>query len=333
MRHVAFHIGLLPDRPVDEIADLIGQAEDLGFDGAWVADSQSIFRDCYAALTLAADRTSRISLATGVTNPVTRHPAVLAGAIATLHEQSSGRAICGIGVGESAVRTIGRDPAKLARLEEATLALRALFSGASVTWDGAEIRLTWTASSAVPIWFASTGPRSLRLGGRLADGILFQVGSEPTLVSYALRAIAVGVEEGGRGRQHVGRLVRLACSVAGDRAWARQEVRGYVAAAAGTVYGSVPHEVIPKDLLADLRRMKEQYDYFEHASSTARHEGLITDRIVDAISISGTPDEVVPRFKELVELGVDGFVLPITTSNPRATMETLARDVIPRVLS
>lgn len=332
MRDVAFHIGLLPDRPVDEIADLIRHAEHLGFEGAWVADSQSIFRDCYGALTLAADRTSRIVLATGVTNPVTRHPAVLAGAIATLHEQSSGRAVCGIGVGESAVRTIGRAPATLARLEEITLALRGLLSGESVSWDGTEIRLTW-ASAAVPVWFASTGPRSLRLGGRLADGVLFQVGADPTLVSYALRAIAAGAEEGGREVRQVGRLVRLACSVARDRAWARREVRGYVAAAAGTVYGSVPHDAIPEDLLEDLRLMKERYDYFEHASGTARHEELITDRIVDAISISGTPEEAVPRFRELVELGVDGFVLPITSSDPRSTMETLAADVIPRVRS
>lgn len=332
MADVAFHIGLLPDRPADEVADLILHAEELGFDGAWVADSQSIFRDCYAALTLAADRTSRVALATGVTNPVTRHPAVLAGALATLQEQSGGRAICGIGVGESAVRTIGHTPARLAELEEATAVLRGLLAGETVSWDGSEIRLTWT-SSPVPVWFASTGPRSLRLGGRIADGVLFQVGADPGLVSYAMSTIAAGAADAGRDVRDVGRLVRLACSVAPDGAWARREVRGYVAAAAGTVYGSVPHDAIPADLLDDLRHMKERYDYFEHASATARHEELITDRIVDAISISGTPEDAVPRFRELVELGVDGFVVPITTSDPRATMETLARDVIPHVLA
>lgn len=332
MKNVAFHIGLLPDRPVDEIADLVRHAEDLGFDGAWIADSQSIFRDCYSALTLAADRTSRIVLATGVTNPVTRHPAVLAGALATLQEQSGGRAVCGIGVGESAVRTIGRAPARLAGLEEATRALRGLVSGEAVWWEGVELRLTW-ASAPVPIWFASTGPRSLRLAGRLADGVLFQVGADPSLISYALRAIAAGVEEAGRDVRDVGRFVRLACSVAHDREWARQEIRGYVAAAAGTVYGSVPHDSVPAALLEDLRRMKERYDYFEHASATARHEELITDRIIDAISISGTPEDAVPRFRDLVDLGVDGFVVPITTSDPRSTMETLAHDVIPLVKS
>jgi 5,10-methylenetetrahydromethanopterin reductase len=183
----SFHIGVLPNRPVAEIAELAAQAEELGFEGIWIADSQSIFRDSYLALAASALRTSRLALATGVTNPVTRHPATIASAIATLDELSGGRALLGIGVGESAVRTVGLRPAKLARLEEATHALRALLSGETASWDGAEVRLTWWSGRSVPIWFASTGPRSLELAGRIADGVLFQVGSHPDLVRYGLR--------------------------------------------------------------------------------------------------------------------------------------------------
>lgn len=113
---VELHVGLLPNRPAAEVVDLIERAEALGFAGAWVADSQSIMRDAWAVLAAAAGRTERILLATGVTNPVTRHPAVLAGAIATLDELSGGRALLGIGVGESAVRTLGLAPARLAAL-------------------------------------------------------------------------------------------------------------------------------------------------------------------------------------------------------------------------
>ena len=87
--------------------------EELGFAGIWVADSQSVFRDAFDALTLCATRTRTLQLATGVTNPVTRHPAALAGTFATIDELSSGRAIIGIGVGESAVQnTAGLKPAE-----------------------------------------------------------------------------------------------------------------------------------------------------------------------------------------------------------------------------
>jgi len=325
----SFHIGVLPSRPVAEIVELAGHAENLGFDGIWIADSQSIFRDAYVALTACALRTTRLTLATGVTNPVTRHPATIAGAIATLDELSGGRAVLGIGVGESAVRTVGLQPARLARLEEATRALRALLSGQTASWDGAESSLAWWAGRPVPIWYASTGPRSLELAGRVADGVLFQVGSHPDLVRYGLSRIEAGARAAGRRPDEVRHLVRLACSVDEDRDVARTEARGYVAAAAGTVYAGVPAAELPVGLGEELKRMKESYDYYRHAAADAPHAALITDAILDAIAVAGTPDEVVPRLQELVALGAQGFVLTASGPDPQRSLRTLAEHVLP----
>jgi 5,10-methylenetetrahydromethanopterin reductase len=320
------HVGLLPNRPAAEVVELVEAAEELGFAGAWVADSQSIMRDAWAVLAAAAGRTSRILLATGVTNPVTRHPAVLAGAIATLDELSGGRAVLGIGVGESAVRTIGVAPASLGRLEETVAAVRALLAGEETTIEGHASRLAWPVAP-VPIWLASSGPRSLRLAGRIADGVLFQVGAHPDLVRWALARIDEGAAEAGRDPRSVRRLVRLACSVHPDREWARDQVRAYAAGAAGTVFWAVPESELPDGLHAEIASLKERYDYFEHMSAEARHRELVTDGILDAIAIAGTPEEALPRFRELLDLGVDGFVTPITTSDPVASMRVLAEDV------
>ena len=82
---------LHPDRPIGETADLAAEAERLGYEGVWVSDSQSIFRDVFAALTLVAERTSRVTIGTGVTNPLSRHPAVIAGAIGSIAEHAAGR--------------------------------------------------------------------------------------------------------------------------------------------------------------------------------------------------------------------------------------------------
>ena len=327
----SFHIGVLPSRPVAEVAELAGQAEERGFEGVWIADSQSIFRDAYLALTAACLRTSRLTLATGVTNPVTRHPATIAGAIATLDELSGGRALLGIGVGESAVRTVGLRPARLARLEEATHALRALLSGGTARWDGSESRLAWWSGRPVPIWFASTGPRSLELGGRIADGVLFQVGSHPDLVRYGLRRIEAGARAAGRAPGDVRHLVRLACSVDEDRDRARADARGYVAAAAGTVYAGVPPDELPAGLADELKRMKEGYDSYRHAAADAPHAELITDAILDAVAVAGTPGDVIPRLSELVALGADGFVLTAAGPDPVRSLRALAEHVLPHV--
>jgi 5,10-methylenetetrahydromethanopterin reductase len=320
---IPVHVGVLPNRPIEEIAELAQRAEELGFAGLWVADSQSIFRDAFCALTLCAARTRRLKLATGVTNPVTRHPATLACSFATLDEVSGGRAVLGIGIGESAVETLSLRPARIARLEQTALALRGLMAGEEVEWDGARIRMTWRARP-VPIVFASSGPRSLETAGRVADGVLFQVGAVPAMVSYALDH----VERGAAGRA-VRRYMRLACSVDHDREAARSWAAGYVAAAAGTVFRSAPAELLDDALLADIRALKERYDYYEHTSSAAPHAELVSDRILDAIAIAGVPEEAVPRFRELIARGVDEFVLTITTPRPEDTLRILAQEVLP----
>lgn len=321
----SFHIGILPNRPIAEVADLAAYAEELGFSGVWVADSQSIFRDPFDALTLCATRTHSMQLATGVTNPITRHPAVLASSFATIDELSGGRAVVGIGVGESAVQTIGLRPARLAELEHATDTLRRLLAGEEVEHQGRPIRLTWSERE-IPIFWASSGPRSLKLAGHVADGVLFQVGADPAFVRYGLERI----EAGANGRK-VTRYVRLACAVGHDREAAREGVRSYAAVAAGTVFANVPHSVIPQDTLDDIRVMKEQYDYYEHGSASARHSALVTDKIIDAVAVAGTPEEVVSRFRAIIELGVDGFVLPITSPDPKETLRMLAENIIARL--
>jgi 5,10-methylenetetrahydromethanopterin reductase len=261
-------------------------------------------------LALCAARTRRIALATGVTNPVTRHAAVLASAFATLDEFSGGRANIGIGVGESSVRTIGARPATLAELEACLRTLR---------------KAPGWRSAPLPIWIVASGPRSLELAGRLGDGVLFQIGSDAALVRYGLRHIAAA------GRP-VRRLVRVACSVGDDRERARAEARGYAAVAAGTVYATVPAEELPDDLRDDLAKMKQRYDYYRHGEHGAPHAELVTDRILDGIAIAGTPEEAVPRFRELAALGVDGFCVPIATNDPIGAMRVFSERVAAHVL-
>ena len=95
-------------------ARMATRAEDAGFDGMVVVDSQNLAGDCYVALAMAARETERLQLATGVTNPFTRHPAVTASAIASIHVESGGRAVLGIGRGDSALAHLGRAPARVA---------------------------------------------------------------------------------------------------------------------------------------------------------------------------------------------------------------------------
>ena len=113
-----FGIVLLPEALAD-FGRLCHDVEENGFDWLGVADSQSVFRELYVALTIAALNTSRIRLGPLVTNPLTRHLVVTASAISSVDELSGGRVVLGLGSGDSAIYTLGSPPATLAGLEDA----------------------------------------------------------------------------------------------------------------------------------------------------------------------------------------------------------------------
>ena len=83
-------------------------AEDGGWDGLSVVASQNLSGASFIALAQAANVTSRLKLQTGVTNSITRNAAAVACAIATVQSISRGRAVCGIGRGDSALAHLGR---------------------------------------------------------------------------------------------------------------------------------------------------------------------------------------------------------------------------------
>ena len=102
-------------------------AERAGYERAWLVDGQMLWQDLYVYMTHALAATERIVVGSGVTNPLTRHPAVTASAHATLADLHPGRVVLGIGRGDNAVRTLGleagadgragRDRAAAARLD------------------------------------------------------------------------------------------------------------------------------------------------------------------------------------------------------------------------
>ena len=327
---ISFHVGNLPNQSVQHALEMGRRSEELGYDGIWVADSHSVMRDAYAILAVLATQTSSLQLATGVTHTVTRHPAVLANSWATLQELSKGRAICGIGVGESAVHNLGLKPERLAVFEEKLAVIRALLNGETIEYQGKDIQMPWAVET-VPLIMASSGPRSLQMAGRVADGVLFQVGSEPRLVQYALDNISKGAAAAGRRLSDLKLYMRVATAVADDREQAQREIKGYASVAAGTVFSTVPADYLAEDLYEDLARMKAAYDYAEHGSNASSHSDLLTDRIFDAIAIADTPDGAIKRFQAIADMGIDGFVSPAGMADPWPYLETLAERVIPHV--
>src|SRR5215831_14275773 len=144
------------------------EIEAAGWDGLFVVDSQNLSGDPYVALALAATATKRLGLGTGVTNSITRHAAATATAITSVHRLSNGRAVLGIGRGDSALAHLGRAPARLKQFERYLKQLQAYLRGDSVPFE--EIDIPFDAAPPMSELHLHDAPPASRIGW-IADGI------------------------------------------------------------------------------------------------------------------------------------------------------------------
>lgn len=184
--------------PAPEVAAFGRRLEQAGFFGAWVPDSPFLTRELYVTLTALALGTERLRFGPGVTNIASRHVSVTASAMAALQECGGGRARLGLGTGESAVHAAGLRKARLRELETGVQHVRALCRGETVDFGAGPAGFSGRRPQDVPVIVAASGPRTLRLAGRIADGVLLHVGTHPAAIGEAMQQVAAGAAEAGR---------------------------------------------------------------------------------------------------------------------------------------
>lgn len=286
-------------------------AEDHGWDGLALTDSQNLAGDVFAGLVVAAHATSKLMLATGATNPATRHPAVLASAMATIQVESGGRAWCGIARGDSAMAYIGRKPMPLDDFEEALGQLQGYLRGDAVDQDGFASRIEWMSrahQAKVPVSVAATGPRVIELAARVADGITFSVGADVTRLRNAIQLARQTRARTGLPPLQIGAYINAVAHP--DVAIARDLVRGRMGVYArfSTMSRSVM-EALPPDDREVARALAESYDLHAHGASGARHAAALDDDFVDRFGVVGPSEQVAERLIELIGLGLDHIVV------------------------
>jgi len=307
-------VGIHPDHPVTQTVAFARSVEAAGFTGLWIADSQHLFRDCVVSTTAVALATDRIPLGIGVTNPVLRHPSVLAGAAASLEELVPGRLTLGLGSGETAVQTAGERPATIAQMEEALLTCRDYLAS---PWGGPR--------RTVPLVLAATGPRALALAGRLADSAYMKIGCDHRLLGWASEQIAAGGQSAARTTPCSTTLL-LPVGLGDSLEDAYREVAGFAAATAGAVHQAVPRGVVAANRQAGLDTVAELVQKARRSESYAvwlddpARIGDLPRQALDMFCIAS--DDVREVAERLRALPVDRVVIPLLT---RRRDEQLAR--------
>lgn len=315
-------------------ADAVGLAcrvEEVGFDRLGISDVV-FWPDCFVLQALIAEATERVGIGAMVTNPYTRHPAVLAGMLATLQEHSGGRMFLGIGVG-AGLEDLGMDyPRPVRALREAIVGIRGLLAGDEVELDGEMFPIQGASlirPPAVPVPI-SVGTRSrqvMALAGELADIALVGARHFTAELADQYRGwLGEGAARVARDPADVEVAPRLTLCVSDDAALARASVVRYVAHYLAIIR---PPELDPERLAAieeALARSTGWYFDLDRLDDPALVD-LVPDEWITNYAVVGTPDEVVSQLAVMSDLGFTSASLNLAAVM-RADMATGLRETI-----
>jgi alkanesulfonate monooxygenase SsuD/methylene tetrahydromethanopterin reductase-like flavin-dependent oxidoreductase (luciferase family) len=307
----------VPPPPADaaRVLACAAVADDLGIDSLWVAEASG--RDAVTFLTALALRTRRVRLGSGIVNPFSRTPAMLAMTFATLDELSGGR--MAIGLGSSSANVVEhwhglRFKQPLRRIRETIEIVNQIVAGRPLHYQGEVfnlrrgLRLQFEpVRPHIPIYVAATTPPSIRQTGEVADGVMPIHWPREHL--RELRALlAEGAAGAGRGPAGlvIAPSVNMVVIQPGDQA-ADLAAREPIAHYTGRMGGSYPEMLARFGYEAEVRAIRDAWERRSPAEAAA----AVSDRLLRSTSIIGSVEQCAESLAELRALGADLPIVPL----------------------
>ena len=333
---------------LEPVIRLAQTAESCDFETVYIGDSQMIWNDVWVALGACAVSTNRVRLGTGVTNVVTRHPAVTANAALSLNMLSKGRAVLGVGAGDSAVRTAGLSPARLPQITERIMFMRDLLDGKetdALKWGLDQEEDTWGSESKIrivgaerwghlPIQLACMGPKSVRAAGEFCDGVIVDghMGGNAEGVRKTVESAREGAERAGRNPGDFRYIAAIDAAIDDDRSKALDKVRP--TAARNIANKPWLPDTLGVDHADVVKQVTESYRFYQHLDLTAKHKEIVTDEVAMKCCIAGTPEDCIAKGKELKLAGINEISLFITSQDEpgsHTVLKRFAEEVFPHI--
>lgn len=345
----------LPSRP-DSWKDVV-LAEDHGFTHAWFYDSPMVVGDAYVSMALAAERTKRINLGTGVAIPSSRIAPITAHSIATINLLAPGRTILGVGTGFTGRNTMGLPPVPLNTVREYVSQCRALLRGEEVLYREGD-RQRWikflhphhgfiNLQDPIPVYFAANGPRALELVGEIADGWISTL-SDPESFKSNLAMVRKGAAKAGRTMQQWPTVaLTTACVLRpGETLTAPRVIERVGPFAAVALHALWEQSAVAAHPPPQLQELYDRYrdEYIAHLKTPADrlyleiHEGhliylkpgeerYLNDLLIRGMTLTGSGEEIITRLKALEAVGLTQVAIQVVNDG-REMIEEFSREVI-----
>jgi 5,10-methylenetetrahydromethanopterin reductase len=299
------------------VARLVRLGEEQGWDLVGIADTPGNAMDVWVALAQAAMVSSRVRLASCVTNLATRDPAITAGAAASLDRLSGGRFVLGVGAGHSGVVNVGHRPAAPAALREGLARLRGLLD----------------RDRRVPVYAAASGPQALRAAGAVGEGAFVNYGLGGAEVSRARSLLAEGAAEAGRDPLAFDTWFIACLDVSERRETALSQLGNILGFVAAYILGPAPAERgVPVELVPAIVELRRQYTTRrrEMDPDLVRRLGLF-DYLKQRLAVAGTPDDCAEQARAALAAGATSLMFTVSlAADPIRTVELFGRHVLRR---
>lgn len=315
-------------------------AEAAGFDSVWTTE---LHRTAFVTAAAIADGTSRIRVGSGIALAFVRSPMTTALTALDLDDLSGGRFLLGLGAG---VRRLNEDwhhvtygrPA--AHMVETVAVIRKVVAGGHtggpIDFDGEyePVRIRGyrrpfpQPRAVIPIYLAALGPLMLKAAGRVADGwIAHELDSPRYLREKALPRLKAGLADAGRTLADLDVVASAVCMVDADgraaRRWAARLVAFYATVRSYQDFFDF------HGFGEEARRVQERF----RAGDEQGMFDAVSDAMVDALTLSGTPEEVRERIDQyegladLVKLSPLTHLVPaeVSRSGQRALLAMFAK--------
>lgn len=312
MARIGFALGYGKFTNVREIASLMQQAEERGYEMSFFSETIELMRDSVTSLAAIGLATKRLIL--GSTQIVRlRSPVIMAQTLASLDELTGGRMTLAPG---ACTRSHARvyslehiDPPLV--LKEWIESMRLILTGEKISYEGQVVKLNnvglgWKPiRESIPLYIPATARAGLRLAGQIGDGVVLNAVCSPEYTANALKIIKDETEKAGRdwSKFEVAQIIN--CSIEDDHKKALDVIRWEVATKLDPI--QIPFIARPKMRVGEPYIKEEDLPKFEEAHTKGGMEGLIKavpDSYVEGMTASGTPDEVKQRVQQYRDAGV-----------------------------
>ena len=318
---IAFSGGLT----ASEIADCAERAEALGYESVWVAEGHG--GDQFAILAACALRTRRVRLGTAISSVFVRTAPTIAMAAAAVDELSGGRFV--LGLGSSHRVQVGPEHGveyskPLGRVRDTVAVVRGLLRDGEVGHAGETVRIErfdlWFEPfrRKIPIYLSALFPKMTQLCGEIADGVIL---ARSTLASAgrARAHVVAGAGRAGRDASAVEIASLLPASVAPDRNEALAAARPGLAFYAG-FFPRYNRLLAESGFPAEAAAVAKAWA----AGDKAGAERAVTDEMIAATSVAGTPAECRARLEAYRASGLDVPIISPFARGPGARDRFLA---------